>query len=59
VDAKMGGGAFGFLKSDKNWVGLVTAKATYVFRVEDGDLQNLTRTAVQRTGAPLVRLAGK
>ena len=56
VDAKMGGGAFGFLKSDKNWVALVTSKTTYVFRVEDGDLQNLTRAAVQRTGAQLVRL---
>jgi len=59
VDAKMGGGAFGFLKADKNWVALVTAKATFVFRVEDSDLQNLTRTALQRTGAQLVRLAAK
>jgi len=59
VDAKMSSGAFGFLKSDKNWVALVTSKATYVFRVEDGDLQTLTHTAVERTGAQLVRLAGK
>jgi serine/threonine protein kinase len=59
VDAKMSSGAFGFLKSDRNWVGLVTATAAYVFRVDDGDLRKLTETATQRTGAPLVRVAAK
>ena len=59
VDAKMSSGAFGFLKSDRNWVGLVTPTTAYVFRVDDGDLQKLTETATKRTGAPLVRLAGK
>jgi len=59
VDAKMSSGAFGFLKSDRNWVGLVTPSAAYVFRVDDGDLQKLTETATKRTGATLVRIAGK
>ena len=59
VDAKMSGGAFGFLKSDRNWVGLVTPTAAYVFRVEDGDVQKLTDTVTKRTGAALVRIAGK
>jgi serine/threonine-protein kinase len=59
VDAKMSSGAFGFLKSDRNWVGLVTPSAAYVFRVDDGDLQKLTETVTKRTGARLVRMAGK
>ena len=59
VDAKMSSGAFGFLKSERNWVGLVTGTTAYVFRVDDGDLQKLTETVTKRTGAPLVRLAGK
>jgi hypothetical protein len=59
VDAKMSSGAFGFLKSDRNWIGLVTPTAAYVFRVDDDDLQKLTETVTKRTGATLVRLSGK
>jgi eukaryotic-like serine/threonine-protein kinase len=59
VDAKMSSGAFGFLKSDRNWIGLVTPTAAYVFRVDDDDLQRLTETVTKRTGATLVRLSGK
>ena len=59
TEAKLSTGAFGFIKSERNWVGLVTPKATYVFRVDDDRLQKLNQTAVQRTGAALVRLANK
>jgi serine/threonine-protein kinase len=59
AEAKLSGGAFGFLKGDRNWIGFVTGTTAYVLRVEDGDLQKLTQTVVQRTGAPLVRLADK
>jgi hypothetical protein len=55
-DAKLPGGALGFIKSDRNWLGFLTQRGTYVFRVDDGRLDRLTQSATQRTGAPLVRV---
>jgi hypothetical protein len=57
TEAKVGTGPLGFMKSDRNWFGLVTSKTVYVMRIDDGRVRTFSDAVTQRTGAPLVRLA--
>ena len=57
AETKVPGGALGFMKSDRNWIGIATQKAAYVFRVDDGRVTSLGESAAQRTGVPVVRLS--
>jgi hypothetical protein len=57
ADAKLPGGAFGFMKSDRNWLGIQTQQKTYVLRVDDDAMQRVTQSTIDRTGAHLTRLA--
>ncbi|HYT77624.1 MAG TPA: serine/threonine-protein kinase [Vicinamibacterales bacterium] len=57
AEAKISAGALGFMKSDRNWLGIATQKAAYVFRVDDDRLRSFSDTATRRTGVPIVLLA--
>ncbi|HTM24389.1 MAG TPA: serine/threonine-protein kinase [Vicinamibacterales bacterium] len=56
-EAKVGTGPLGFMKSDRNWFGLVTSKTVYVMRIDDNRVRPFSDAVTQRTGAPLVRLS--
>jgi hypothetical protein len=56
VEAKIGGGPLGFIKSDRTWIGIATQTTAYVFRVDDSRSEQLSATITQRTGIPVVRL---
>jgi hypothetical protein len=58
-EARIGGGALGFIKSDRNWFAIRTADAVYVLRIDDGRLARILQTAMDRTGTPIVRLPQK
>lgn len=58
-EAKISGGALGFMKSDRNWLAIRTQDAVYVLRIDDGRLARVIQTATERTGTPIVRLAQK
>ena len=59
AEAKLGGGPLGFMKSDRNWLALVTPRTAYVLRVDEDNLRELSRAVAERTGAPVVRLPSK
>jgi len=52
----LGGGAFGFLKSDRTWLAIQTHDHTYVVRAARDDIQPLARAASERVGLPVERL---
>jgi len=56
VEAKIGGGPLGFIKSDRTWIGIATQNIAYVFRVDDSRSEQLSTTITQRTGVAVVRL---
>jgi hypothetical protein len=56
VEAKIGGGPLGFIKSERTWIGIATQKTAYVFRVDDSRSEQLSATITQRTGIAVVRL---
>ena len=56
VEATVGGGPLGFIKSDRTWIGIATQKTAYVFRVDDSRSEQLSATIIERTGIPVVRL---
>jgi eukaryotic-like serine/threonine-protein kinase len=55
----LGGGAFGFLKSDRTWLAIQTRDHTYVVRAARDDIQPLARAASERVGLPVERVAPK
>jgi serine/threonine protein kinase len=57
--ADVGGGAFGFLKSDRTWMAIQTREHTYVVRAAGDDIDPLARAASDRTGLPVVKVTGK
>ena len=57
--ADLGGGAFGFLKSDRTWMAIQTRDHTYVVRAVRDDIDALGRAAADRTGLPVVKVTGK
>jgi serine/threonine-protein kinase len=56
VEANLGGGPLGFIKSDRTWIGIATQKTAYVFRVDENRSEQLSATITQRTGIAVVRL---
>jgi hypothetical protein len=57
--ADLGGGAFGFLKSDRTWLAIQTRDHTYVVRSNRDEIGPLARAAAERTGIPVVNVTGK
>jgi serine/threonine-protein kinase len=57
--ADLGGGAFGFLKTDRTWVAIQTRDHTYVVRADRDDIGPLARAASERTGRPVEKVAAK
>ena len=57
--ADLGGGAFGFLKSDRTWMAIQTRDHTYVVRAARDDIEPLARAASDRTGLAVVRVGAK
>lgn len=55
-NAKVGGGALGFMKGDRNWLGFITRDKTIVLRVDDDKLAAVTKAASDHTGVPTTRL---
>jgi hypothetical protein len=55
----LGGGAFGFLKSDRTWLAIQTKDHTYVVRSARDEIAPLARAASERTGLPVVNVSGK
>lgn len=56
IEANIGGGPLGFIKSDRTWIGIATQKIAYVFRIDDSRADQLSATITQRTGIAVVRL---
>ena len=52
-------GKLGFLKSERNWLIMVTAGAPVIFRCEDGDLQRVLAAFHERSLVPVQRYTGK
>jgi serine/threonine protein kinase len=57
--ADLGGGAFGFLKSDRTWLAIQTRDHTYVVRAARDGIESLAHAASDRTGLPVVKVTGK
>ena len=53
---KVEAGKFGFLKGGRNWLGLRTADASLVMRVDDDDLRSIIAALEARTGKKVVRV---
>jgi hypothetical protein len=53
---KVEAGKLGFLKGGRNWLGLRTADATLVMRVDDDDLRSIIAAIEARTGKKVVRV---
>jgi serine/threonine-protein kinase len=53
---KVEGGAFGFLKGERNWVGLRTATTSLVLSVDDQDLRRVIAAIEERTGNKVERV---
>ena len=48
--ARMGGGAFGFLRSERHWIALRTRDAFVVLRLPDAQISQLLGAIQERTG---------
>ena len=58
-NSDLGGGAFGFLKSDRTWLAIQTKDHTYVVRSARDEIAPLARATSERTGLPVVSVSGK
>jgi eukaryotic-like serine/threonine-protein kinase len=52
------GGAFGFMKRDRNWLGLRTNESLLVLRVDDAAVSRVIAGLQDRTGLTVARLIG-
>ena len=55
VESKIDLGRLGFLRSERNWVILLTAGEPVIFRIEDSALRTVLPALQERTGQPIQR----
>ena len=57
--AKMGGGAFGFIRGERHWIALRTRNNFVVLRLQDVQIKQVLGALEERTGRVPERVVGR